>query len=429
MSGSIGRRDFLKATGGALLGSSLLGLTGCGGGDSGGPAKLRVSWYGGKPVHDGLNGALDLYKSDAAKIKTEFSAFPDYWDKLATQTAGGKAPDVMRMSMSYFAEYVERGALLDLSDYVGEQIKVSDLDKPVVDSGKVDGKFRGIGQSSISHAMFVNKTMLDKLKVPVPEHDWTWDGLADFAEKVTKAASKKDVYGTTDRGGNFQIFEVFVRQHGTEMFDGQQLALGKDVLKEWLTYWQDLRKAKLAVPSQITAEAVGFEKSPLVTGMTPVEFGWVQQIGFYQPLTKDELVVNMVPSGSAGSSPGQFLKALDFWVCSSRTENPEEAAKVVNFLLNDREATRKIGLNLGVPPSDQARKDAAGDPASPAAKAIEYVEFVADKVTESKEVWPKGYGELLGLLDRVNQEVGFGKASIDDGVDQFFSEAKRALSS
>jgi multiple sugar transport system substrate-binding protein len=55
--------------------------------------------------------ALFQTKNAGLKIGQEHAAFADYWNKLATETAARNAPDVMRMSMSYFAEYAQRGRL------------------------------------------------------------------------------------------------------------------------------------------------------------------------------------------------------------------------------------------------------------------------------------------------------------------------------
>ena len=52
------------------------------------------------------------------KISGQPGEFNSYWDKLATQTAGGTAPDIIQMDMAYIAEYGTRGALLDLAKTV-----------------------------------------------------------------------------------------------------------------------------------------------------------------------------------------------------------------------------------------------------------------------------------------------------------------------
>lgn len=292
----IDRRTFLGAGSAALAAGALAGCGSDGGGESGDSNSLRVAWYGGQPAHEGVEAALNAYTSDNADISlaTEKAAFGDYWDKLATQVAGGQGPDVLRMSMSYFAEYADRGALLDLSEYAGSTITTSSLDPDVATSGEISDGLYGIGQSSITHATFRNPQLVDEYGLELPA-EWSWDDFVEFCQEFSDAAGPGK-YGTTDAGGNFQIFEVWARQHGTELFDESGLVVTADIVEEWLVMWQSLREAGAAPTSDITAESTGFETSQLAQLGAAIEFGWVQQVAFYQPV---------VPTTRSRSSPCQ----------------------------------------------------------------------------------------------------------------------------
>ncbi|SDT36488.1 ABC transporter substrate-binding protein [Microlunatus soli] len=407
--------------------------TGCSGGKNSGSATegaVRVGWYGGDPVHAAMKKALDAYhgKHSGVTISTEFSPFDGYWDKLATQTAGRNAPDVYRMSMSYFADYADRGALLDLSDQLGSAIKTADLDADVAASGKIDDGTYGVGQSSISHAVFSRPAAWQKVGAEVSTADWTWESFAEAAKGYAGEAGK-GMYGTPDVGGNIQIFEPYVRQRGREIFtpDGAGLAVQTEDLEEWFAYWQDLRSSKAAPPSSITAETGDFATSLLATGKSPLSFGWVQQITFYAPLVDDPLEVAALPSPEAGSLSGQFLKALDFWVVSSTSKNQQGALALVDYLINDPGAIKTLGLTLGVPPSKAGRDQLGSDPDSPEGKAIAYVEKIKDKVGKPPAAWPKGYGEIQELFGKLNEDVGFGKSDPAKAAAQFMTEAKQSL--
>jgi len=108
-------------------------------------------------------------KNPGTSISTEFAPFDDCWDKLATQTAGGNGPDVFRMSMSCSTQSADRGALLDLSDAVPEAIDTGSLVEVVASSGEVDGTLFGIGQSSTTHASFVDTAAILNLGATVPQ--------------------------------------------------------------------------------------------------------------------------------------------------------------------------------------------------------------------------------------------------------------------
>ena len=418
----------------ALLGLSaaaVLTSTGCSGGSGGSgsePQTLYTSWYGADPVHQAMDANLKAFAAAHAGVTTSSShaPFADYWDKLATEVAGGKGPDVYRMSMSYFSEYADRGALLDLTELAGSTIATADLDADVLASGTIDGKMMAIGQSSISHATFRNPTLVDSVGGKLPT-EWDWAGLAEFAKGFAGEVGAGK-WGVSDAGGNFQIFEVYARQHGTELFSGSSLAVGLDVIESWFAYWDDLRKAKAAPPADVSGETGTIETSTLGKGTTPIAFGWVQQVTFYQPLVGDSVIEVMpVPGKTPGSTDGQFLKALDFWAVSGATKAPELAAQLVSYLVNDPAAIKSTGLTLGVPPSAKARELVGAESKSAAGRAIAYVDTISERVGPPPAAWPKGYGALLSGFTRANENVGFGKADPAKAAADFVAEAKTAL--
>ncbi|ACQ82141.1 extracellular solute-binding protein family 1 [Beutenbergia cavernae DSM 12333] len=430
------RRTFLGAGAGLLATGALTacgsgsGAGGGGGGGGGGEDQgaARVAWYGGQPVHDGMAAALDAFASDNPDVdlETEFAAFDDYWDKLATQTAGGTTPDVFRMSMSYFAEYAERGALLDLADAVGNgDIDTGDLDDDVAVSGDVaDGTF-GVGQSSIAFAVFVDPAQLDAVGLPAPDADWTWD---DYEALTTEfhAAAGDDSYGSNDNGGNIQAFSVYARQLGGELFtqDGS-FGVEQDAVEEWFALWERLRQSGAVPPADVTTESAGFENSLLVKGRSPLQFGWVQQVTFYQPLTENPLEVVTVPSMTSGDLSGLYIKALDFWCVSGTTSSPDTAASVVDFLINDDRAIEAIGLTLGVPPSARARELLGAAPDSAEGRAIAYIESITDQVGAPPPAWPSGYSAVSDAFARANEGIAFGDLDAAGAAAQVMEAAAR----
>jgi multiple sugar transport system substrate-binding protein len=432
---AINRRSLLG------LGAGALALTACtpGGGTNTVPAQsgtaegpvsgnLKVGWYGGAPVHTAMNKALSAFTSSNPSVTTAGTgvAFGDYWDKLATETAGGTGPDVFRMSMTYFVEYSTRGALLDLTAMVDKSIDTKSLDAGVKSSGLVGGKMYGIGQSSIMPAVFANQKMLDSVGGKLPT-DWTWDSFRTWTTDFAKNAGPGK-YGTSDLAGNFQMFDVYARQQGVSQFtDDGKLNLTKDVVESWLSLWSDLRQAKAAPPQDVTSASGSFETNVMTKGLAPVTYGWVQQVTFFQPLIKGStVIIGPMPQKTAGDLSGQFLKALDFWCISAKTQAPAAAAKLVDFLINNDAATKEIGLLLGVPPTKKAREQAAAaDPASKA--AVDYVEQIGSKVGKAPGPWPRGYGECLSSFTRASESVGFGKASPAAAAQTFINEAKSAI--
>lgn len=429
------RRTFLTAGLGLVAAGALASCSRSsddGGGDAGssGAAGLRVAWYGGQPVTDGLTAALADFGTDNPDltVTTESAPFDEYWDRLATQTAGGDSPDVMRMSMTYFDDYASRGALLDVASLLADgSIDASGLDADVAASGDIAGGTFGVGQSSIVYAVFVDPAQLEAVGLEAPETGWTWDDFESMATAYADAAPD-DSFFCNDNGGAFQAFEVYARQQSGDLFtaDGAW-NVSADVIEAWFSMWAGWRDAGIVPPGDLTAETTGFENALLVKGKSPMQWGWVQQVTFYQPLTDNPLQVISVPSASDGDLSGLFVKALDFWCISADTADPASAAKVVDFLLNDERAITSIGLTLGVPPSQTARDLLAPDPDSAEGRAIAYVEAVSGEVGPPPPPWPVGYGEISGAFARANESVAFGEADAASAAASVMSAAESAL--
>lgn len=421
-------RPSRRAVLGAGVAAAAVPLAGCNPNGAQGEGDLRVSWYGGQPVHDGVEGALAAYtEQTGTALATEKAPFDDYWDKLATQVAGGQGPDLLRMSMTWFSEYADRGALVDLSERVGDSIDVSGLDEEAAESGRTDEGLFGIGQSSITQATFRNPDLAAEHDIELPE-TWSWDDFRTVGAEFAEAAGK-GMYGTTDAGGDFQLFAVWARQHGTDLFDGASLAVDAEIIEEWLVFWDQLREDGIAPPPDVSAESDSFETSQFSQLHTAVTFGWVQQLTFFQPLLPDHaLVPGDVPGASAGDLSGQFLKALDFWCLLATSTKQDEAAELLDFLITSPEAATSIGLTLGVPPSQAARDALETSPDSPEGRAIDYVERVKEQVGPSPAPWPPGYGALQGVeFPKLNQDVGFGGSTPSAAAAAFAETAAGVL--
>ena len=109
-------------------------------------------------------------------ITAQPGEFSSYWDKLATQTAGGTAPDIIQMDMNYISEYGSRSALLDLGS-----IDTSKFVEGTVDSGKIDDKLVGVNAGINSAVIFANPKVFEKAKMDLPDDTtWTWDQLIEI---------------------------------------------------------------------------------------------------------------------------------------------------------------------------------------------------------------------------------------------------------
>ena len=130
-------------------------------------------------------------KNPGIKIDVQLTGYNDYFTKLATQQAGGTAPDVFELNMENFLAYMLRGACQDLSGTAIDWSKFSPATVTAVSNG---GKPYAVPMSFSTCLLFYNKTLFDKAGVAYPDDKWTWADIESAAEKI-KAAGGDDVWG------------------------------------------------------------------------------------------------------------------------------------------------------------------------------------------------------------------------------------------
>jgi multiple sugar transport system substrate-binding protein len=392
-------------------------------------ARLRMFWWGSKERADRTSQVNRLYEAahSDVKITGENLGWPDYWPRLATQTAGRNAPDLIQMDYRYIVEYARRGALLPLDEYMPSILKIDDFGGPSVDCGRVDGKLYGINLGNNSTAFVYDAEAVKQLGVEVPSWDWSWTQWADWSLSV--AQKKQGYWGMQDAGGVEPSLDCWTRQRGKPLYTAEG-RLGFDVkdMEDWFGFWHGLRQKGAVPPADVQAlDKNAPESSMLALGKAAAISTNSNQLVAHQALVKSKLDMTLQPSGGPGAKPGQYLKPSMLWSISARSNVAEQAVQVVNYYVTDPEAGKALGVERGVPAS-KALRDVVGPTLDAQNKiALDYISFITDKVGPLPPSAPKGAGEISFLLKRVNEQVGFEQASPADGAQQFVDEANSIL--
>jgi multiple sugar transport system substrate-binding protein len=393
--------------------------------------RLRMFWWGSKERAERTDNVNQLYqqKYPGVTILGETLGWTDYWPRLATQTAGRNAPDVIQMDYRYIFEYARRGALLPLDRYVPQALNLGDFSQASIDSGKVDGKIYGVSLGLNSTALIYDQAMLERLGLQQPTADMTWSQYADLAVEITTAAKRAGYSGSADGARIEPALEVFLRQRGKALYDDDgQLGFNESDIGDWYAYWADLRKRGGCASPEVAALEMGeIDTSLLTLGKAAMVFAHSNQLVAFQALTKGKLGMTMYPSGGSAAKPGAYLKPSMLLSVYARSKQPDAAVKLVDFFVSNVEAGIILGVERGVPASHTVRQ-AVHPTLDELGKAMaDYISFVTDKVGPLPPPPPPGAGEIVLLLRRINEQIGFGRVSIAEGAKQFMGEAKAIL--
>ncbi|MGH3741944.1 MAG: ABC transporter substrate-binding protein [Micromonosporaceae bacterium] len=433
----ISRRNLLRAAGLGVGGSLMLGAAGCrgfGGSSSSDPKSLTMTyWEEGKRGQIGLDlNKLFLKKHKDVKLDAEYSSFVGYYDKLATRVAGGNPPDIFQLHITTLAEYAERGACLDLKDLWSGALGLDQAPEAIQAACKIGDKryFVPLGVAT-QPAVIYNGALLEQLGVAAPAPDWTLDDMLQFGREVNRASRGK-MYGVSDFGGGDQGLGAFLRSQGKDLFTTSGgLGFGEAELTEWYEYWQELRDAKACVPMKISAGAVGFQNNPLIKGQAAVAFTASSKgLQGMQNLSKDPLSVLPFARRGKDGKPGTQVCPIEWFAFSSKLSDDEAtlAAQLCRFWLTDPKAVAASRLWHGVPVFPDKRAAAAEDPTPVEEQVQDNLELVVEQEPVPALPYPVGAAELFEKVSQKNnQEIGFGKTTVDKAVKRFFGEAERVL--
>jgi multiple sugar transport system substrate-binding protein len=421
------RRSVLTA------GASAAALTafGSGPGRAQSDVRLRMFWWGSRERAERTDRTNRLFqeKNPGVTITGETLGWSDYWPRLATQTAGRNAPDVIQMDYRYIYEYARRGALLPLDPFVAKGLDLSDFSEAAIDSGKVDRKIYGVSLGLNSTAMMFDQGLITSLGLKPPTYDMTWAQVGELASEITKAAKRPGFSGLFDGGRYEPALEVWLRQRGKALYtDDGKLGFDTTDIGEWYAFWHDLRKRGAIASAEVAALDMGeLDTSLLTVGKTAMVFAHSNQLVGFQALVKNKLGMTMYPSGGSAAKYGQYLKPSMLLSIYARTRHPEAAVKLVDFYVASKEAGAILGVERGVPASSAVRKAVEPTLDELGNTMASYVAFVTDKVSPLPAPPPQGAGEIQTLLRRVNEQIGFGRLAVADGAKQFIAEANAVL--
>jgi pectin-derived oligosaccharide transport system substrate-binding protein len=433
---ALNRRQFLIGAGGLAAAATTMGLGACapgssgggsqGGGGEGGETNLALAWWGNPTRNKNTEAMMAAYMAanPNVKISGQPGEFSSYWDKLATQTAGGQAPDIIQMDMNYISEYGSRGALLDLGS-----VDTSKFVEGTVDSGKINDKLVGVNAGINSAIILSNPQLFEKAKMDLPDDKtWTWDQMIEVGAEV---ASKAGVpFGVAQLLNSDAMFGTFVRQNGKELFkpDG----LGFDVAEAQA--WYDLLlkgvKAKaFGTPEQMTEElAKPLDQSSIAVGTAAMYGSNSNQLQAMSEAAGEPRKMLRGPSLAGKATERKtWYKASMLWSASAKTKNPEAAIAWINWFANDQAAAGIDLAERGIPPNAEILA-AVKSKFSPEQQVVaKYIDDIKTEVGPTPIAPPPGGGTIAELLSRHGTDVIFGRTSSAEGAQKFVDELKSNL--
>lgn len=194
-----------------------------------------------------LEDAIAIFEEQHPGVRVEYVSGilkDDYSEWLSEQLLLGTAPDIFFVLSEDFNDLAESGAFKDLASFVSQD---KDFQREAFYSSAYEyGQYReaqyALPYECAPKLMFVNKTILDKEGLSMPDDEWTWDEFYEICRKVTKDT---DGNGTIDQFGavGYTWKEAF-ESNGIQLFNerGTECYFADDHVETALLFMEKIGK-------------------------------------------------------------------------------------------------------------------------------------------------------------------------------------------
>ena len=321
--------------------------------------EIRAAWWGDTKRFELYNSIVaEFMKANPdIKVVSEPVSWNDYWDKLSVQVAGGNAPDFIGMHPQYASDYIGRGMVEPLDQYIADGVISTDgWVQGTINTGVIDGVNYMMPMGVTFTSVFANDGLFAELGVEKPAFDWTYDDMKAtglLVRAALDAAGKTETWLMNDMSTNINSFRYFVRQNGRELYDVQgNINFTAEDAGKWFTMWKEFRDLGI-IPDAATAteyfsatlEDSTFSRDKVLLTQVPIN-----QLKLYRTTFPDKTVSPIRIPSLAGAAVGEFPEGAHFAIyAKSSPEKKLAAAKLINFWLNTEAALGIFGLDQGVP--------------------------------------------------------------------------------
>lgn len=347
-------------------------------GTEGEKVTIRCSWWGGDARHQAMLNAIELYqeKNPNVVVEGEYQGFDGYYEKMMTTLSSGTAPDVMLFKKEWLADV--QGAKHYLADLEQLPIDTSTLAEGLLEkSGMYKGEAILFPCTVTGQVMYVNKDLASTFGIEL-DKTYSWDEFMALGQAVHEADGDAYLMTADIDVLNRLIIPAYIGQvTGGSLVNEEtyELNFTKEQMEEAFQLILNLYDTNTLEP---------FGEGAVFSGQMDQNTKWVNgKIGLllditgglakYKASVSSELDVLPIPRNKDAKSSGVDFAGNTGFCINDNSASKEEAAKFLDFLLNDPEAALIIKDNYGYNSTSTAIKalEEKGEVDATLKKAIE----------------------------------------------------------
>jgi oligogalacturonide transport system substrate-binding protein len=381
-----------------------------------GPVQMRFSWWGGDSRHKATLAAIEAYAKTHpnVRIEAEYGGWDGYHPKLATQLAGGAAPDVIQVDVTWLADLVAQGEVFQDLYPMQSKINLSGFDaKFLKDWAVLNGKLQGLPTGINGFTSIYNKSLFDKFGVSA-EGAWTWDRVLQDGTRLSQADRKYHFLNQ----GPAQIGVFVFGPHVNQITGGQivnsdfTVGFDKASVQQTFEYIQALFKNGCLQPLE-QSSLIGSklnENPKWINGEMALDLDFTSAIMLMkQAAPSQNIQTAAYPVRQAARQSGIIVRPAQLIALNKTTRSMDAAAAFVDWFFNSKDAQLILGLERSVPAVTIARQNLMdarqmdADVARAADWALKNAGDPPNALTTNQEI--------LQIINDVVAKVGYSRAT------------------
>ncbi|WP_423463568.1 ABC transporter substrate-binding protein [Promicromonospora sp. MS192] len=361
------RRRVVRVAGASAAAFGLLAAAGCGtggsGGDSGGDVTIEFAQWWEPELPDGeFRALMDEFEQQNPGITVELISGPYAATKeqLFAGAASGTMPDVVGLDGAWVSDFASQGVITDLTALMDE---AGYDDSELASQVQVDGSTYMIPVVNFVYPMFTNDTLLADAGVDAPPTNRT--EFADAAAAVT--ALGDDTSGwilplslETPNGVQNDVMSWTWASGGTMLADGQPDVTNDDV-RSTVEYVQGLWDDGVIAPGSFTMKEQD-KVEEFTNGRVGMMIDSLAHINLIRDANPDlEFSVSAIPAEDGYEGERGIPYASWGIGVAESSEHPEEAFKLVEFLMSQETNSELSSIANAFPGNKNSTPDFVAD--------------------------------------------------------------------
>lgn len=396
--------------------------------------ELRMSWWGGNERHQATNDALERFQkaNPDISVKAEYTGWDGALTRITTQIAGNTEPDVMQTNLNWMPIFSKTGEGFYDMNKVKPDLHADNFSNSALNTVTFGGKLNGVPVSMTSRVFYYNKETWSKAGIAYPNN---WDELM-AAGKAFKEKLGDEYYPIV-----IEARDVFAMNRSYMI-----QTTGKDIITQdgKLNYSQDeMTKFFELYAKQVedhvfpsTKEYASYGRSnlyemrPWIEGKFGGVYMWDTAITKYSDNLKPPMGLELAPYPMApgAKDAGLLSRPSMMFSIGRNTKHPEEAAKLINFLLNDPAGVKALGLTRGIPLSAAGVKELKSD-GTIQESSLSFAGYTqAGSLPQTIVSTPyTDNAQLMDIFSEEMQALDYGKSTPEQSAQEFLRKGKRIL--